>query len=86
MAGSNNVNLSTDNSTLTLSPVNSPGTSSGGYTCSVTVLPADSTYINEASANNTVSVTVLGETVNGIHTLINLMCSRALSSCVSDVC
>ncbi len=68
MAGSDNVNLSMNNSLLTLSPVNSPQTSSGGYTCSVTVLPADSTYINETSASDTINVTVLGETVNGILT------------------
>ncbi len=65
MAADDNVNLSTDNSTLTLSPVNSPQTSSGGYTCSVTVLPADSTYINEASTSESASITVLGEGVYG---------------------
>ena len=61
MAENDNVVLSVNNSLLTLSPVNSPDISSGGYTCSVTVDPTNPTYINNASNTDTVSVTVQGK-------------------------
>ncbi len=55
------VTLSPDNSLLILSPVDRPQLSSGGYTCTISLLPSDPAFINQVSASDTVSVTVLGE-------------------------
>ncbi len=53
--------IASSGSVLTLSPVDLPAQSSGGYTCTVTVLPTDSTFINPATDSDTYTLTVLGE-------------------------
>ncbi len=58
---SEGVTLSQNNSLLTLSPVDRPQLSSGDYTCTVTVQPVNSAFINQSSTSDTVSVTVSGE-------------------------
>ncbi len=56
-----NLIASSDSAALTLSPVDLPAQSSGDYTCTVSVIPAVSTFINPATDSDTYNLTVLGE-------------------------
>ncbi len=57
----NNLIASSDSAALTLSPVDLPARSSGGYTCTVTVRPTNiSAFINNGSDSDTYNLTVLG--------------------------
>ncbi len=58
----NSLTASSDSAALTLSPVDLPARSSGGYTCTVTVRPTNiSEFINPASDSDTYNLTVLGQ-------------------------
>ncbi|XP_064386134.1 mucin-2-like isoform X4 [Halichondria panicea] len=54
-----NLIASSDSAALTLSPVDLPAQSSGDYTCTVSVIPAVSTFINPATDSDTYNLTVL---------------------------
>ena len=55
------VSGSTYTANLTFTPLDRPAVSRGVYTCDVTVLPVNTTYIRQAIGSNNLTLVVLGK-------------------------